>query len=103
MDKLRSLFVWNQRPWLCIVIGALLLANIASLVYIARTRNVNYFHNPYPLIDPARSLIAQEHFLPTIEPLRQELKQTVAKHESEGRQVSLYFEICILLIDYLIC
>lgn len=91
MHRLQLLFQANRKAfrWLLVV---LLVANIVSLFYIAATRNRNYFQNPYPLIDPTRSIIEQEHFLTTIEPLRQELRQAVEWYESEGRRISLYFE-----------
>lgn len=50
------------------------------------------FVNPYPLIDPARSIVAQEHFFSTIEPLRKDLKGLAAKYGNEGTRVGIYFE-----------
>jgi beta-lactamase class A len=50
------------------------------------------FRNPYPLIDPTRSIVAQEHFFSTIEPLRKRLKEIAARYEKEGNRVGLYFE-----------
>ncbi|MCC7290075.1 serine hydrolase [bacterium] len=46
----------------------------------------------YPLIDPARTVVEQKHFLSTIEPLRRNLKEIVDKYESKGNKVGLYFE-----------
>ncbi|OGZ07958.1 MAG: hypothetical protein A3D65_05145 [Candidatus Lloydbacteria bacterium RIFCSPHIGHO2_02_FULL_50_13] len=53
---------------------------------------IQSFENPYPLIDPARSFIAQEHFLTSIETLRKELKDIVARYEDEGDRIGVYFE-----------
>jgi beta-lactamase class A len=50
------------------------------------------FNNPYPLIDPMRSLVNQKFFFSTIEPVRREIKQIVADYEKEGHVIGLYFE-----------
>lgn len=50
------------------------------------------FKNPYPLIDPARSIVNQEHFFSTIEPLRQKFKAIVSDYEKDGTSIGLYFE-----------
>lgn len=73
----------------------LLVTNIATLAYLAFKTTSNTgesFTNPYPLIDPARSIVAQEHFFSTIEPARKKLKAIVAEYEKEGTKIGLYFE-----------
>jgi len=46
----------------------------------------------YPLLDPARHLILQEHFFSTIEPLRRSLKEKTAQYEAAGHRLGIYFE-----------
>jgi len=48
--------------------------------------------NLYPLIDISRSLISQEHFITTLQPLRDELNQLVAKETEGGSTISVYIE-----------
>ncbi len=46
--------------------------------------------NPYPLVDPARSVIAQEHYIVNLDPLRDDLRELVAKRGATS--TTLYFE-----------
>lgn len=46
----------------------------------------------YPYIDPARHLIAQEHYFPTIDPLRKRVMQMTADFEKTGRRATVYIE-----------
>lgn len=48
--------------------------------------------NPYPLLDFARAFIPKEHFLSTIQPLREELNTLVEKYSNEGEHIGIYFE-----------
>jgi beta-lactamase class A len=78
-----------------IVLVLLVVSNIGTIAFLAyhnRPDAVHRFVNPYPLIDPARSFIAQENFFSSIEPLRKDLKNIVAKNEKEGARIGLYFE-----------
>lgn len=75
----------------CIILFLLLISFFAGVLFI-RDKKQNSFSNPYPLIDPSRNLIDQEHFFSTIEPLRKDLKEIVAKHEKEGSKIGVYFE-----------
>ncbi|MDP3042860.1 MAG: serine hydrolase [bacterium] len=68
------------------------VATLGFLVYKSRSESVKQFKNPYPLIDPARSFIAQEHFFSTIEPMRKEMKRIVADYEKNGNRIGVYFE-----------
>lgn len=62
-----GLFFWSQRP--------------------SAIRN---FENPYPLLDPARSFISQEHYITTIQPLREKLRAMVTQFGNDS--VSIYVE-----------
>ncbi len=75
----------------CIIFFLLLISFFTGVLFIGDKKQ-NSFSNPYPLIDPSRSLIDQEHFFSTIEPLRSELKEIVTRHEKEGGRVGVYFE-----------
>ncbi len=75
----------------CIIFFLLLISFFAGVLFIGDKKQ-NSFSNPHPLIDPSRSLISQENFFSTIEPLQKDLKEIVAKHEKEGSKIGLYFE-----------
>lgn len=72
----------------------LIVGNIISisLYFYERNKTIAQVFNQYSLIDPARSIVTQEHFLSTIEPLRKEMKEIVAKYEQEGNRIGVYFE-----------
>lgn len=83
-----------QKPFVVFVIF-LIATNAASLgflVYKSRSDSTKQFENPYSLIDPARSFVAQEHFFSTIEPIRKEMKRIVADYEKNGNRIGVYFE-----------
>lgn len=84
----RSKFLW-------VLVVLLVLANIAAggyILYLNSPETIHHFTNPFPLIDPSRSFIAQEHFLSTIEPVRKGMKEFVASEEKKGNRVGVYFE-----------
>lgn len=82
-----------NKKLLTIAIMLLTAANCWSLWMIYKQQNdpTASFRNPYPLIDPARSIVEQEHFFSTIEPLRKQLNEIVRKHDKEAL-IGLYFE-----------
>jgi len=65
---------------------------IGYFLYQNRSDAVRPFVNPYPMIDPSRSIVDQKYFFSTIEPLRKDLKEIVAKHEKDGNRIGVYFE-----------
>lgn len=72
---------------------ALAAANIWTFFfYISADKIFTKIIGEYSLIDPSRSFIAQEHFLSTIEPVRKEMKEIVAKYEKDGNRIGVYFE-----------
>lgn len=74
---------------------AFAVTNAAWVGYFMYTRSTDAareYKNPYPLIDPARSIVGQEHFFSTIEPLRKEMKAIVARYAQEGNRIGLYYE-----------
>jgi beta-lactamase class A len=91
-DQARSLRKRNRLLVVAIVVSLLLCAAAMAYAYLKTSDVFNSFENPYPFIDPARSIVAQEHFLSTIEPLRRELKDLEIKYEKEGSRVGIYFE-----------
>lgn len=72
------------------LIGNVILTNL--LIIKQNSESVEVFKNPYPLVDPARSIVGQEHFFSTIEPLRKDMKEIVARYEKEGNRIGVYFE-----------
>lgn len=47
--------------------------------------------NPYPLVDPSRNIIPQEHYIVNLQPLRQTIHERIQQHGAENA-VTLYFE-----------
>lgn len=82
----------NRTFWLIVVI--VILLNIVLGYWFYSNNNlkvkVGEFENPYPLIDPARSFIGQEHYIVNIQPLREKLRE-MAK-EFGNNSVSIYVE-----------
>lgn len=75
-----------------VIIFLLLISNITFISLYFLSSNKSSFVNDYPLIDPARSIVSQDHFFSTIEPLRESLKQKVKESEEKGLRIGLYFE-----------
>ncbi|MFZ4631689.1 MAG: serine hydrolase [Patescibacteria group bacterium] len=48
--------------------------------------------NHYNFLDPARSIVSQDDFFSTIEPVRKQMKEIVAKYEKNGHRIGVYFE-----------
>lgn len=71
----------------------LLITNVVTLVYflfIKEQTSTNIYKNPFPLIDPARSIIGKEHFLSTLQPIREEYYKIV--EEAKPNKVGIYME-----------
>lgn len=70
------------------VLGAVIFAGL--FFYTQRSDAVRSFENPYPLIDASRNLIAQEHYISTLQPLREELNTLTDEFGRDS--VSIYIE-----------
>jgi beta-lactamase class A len=46
----------------------------------------------YHLIDPSRSVVDQENFLSSIDPVRKKMKELIAKYEQDGNSIGVYLE-----------
>lgn len=72
------------------------LASVALHAYVFFWDNAGHdveeVRAKYPLIDPARHLIAQEHFLSTLQPLRERVHALVEEEAKRGVHVSVYIE-----------
>ena len=80
----------KQATHMCrVYIGVIISLSILMSVCVAVFVRYHYVNNAYPLIDPARNLIGQEHFFSTIEPLRKALKSYV---QSEKIEATIYVE-----------
>ena len=89
----RKIFkIFESKKDLVIFITSLLSIILFILLLTQKNKEQDLSKNPYPLIDPLRSLIEQENFFSTIEPLRENLKSMVSKYESEGVRIGIYFE-----------
>ncbi len=79
----------NYKKYLSYILVILVLTNIFS-IYHHLTEND--FTNPYPMIDPTRSLISQKDFIVNIQPIRESIRSKTTEFEKGGREVSLYIE-----------
>lgn len=81
----KTLAVW-------LIIGVLLLTNImsATLYYHEKQQTLKNLLSEFPLIDPSRHFIAQEHFITDIQPLREKLYKIADDRRLETS--SIYFE-----------
>lgn len=82
----------NNKIIFLLVIFILVITNI--ITFLASQKNkqaiIDDITHQYPLIDITRSLIEQEHFINTLQPLRNYFKDLV---EAEGKDsIAIYFE-----------
>jgi len=81
----------NTNKVLLAAVGILVLAIIATIVWTqVHLHTFEERAAQYPLIDPARNFIPQEHFIVNIQPLRDELNAIVKREGADT--VSVYFE-----------
>lgn len=74
-----------------IVCGVLVLTNVAALAYIVTHPEFDPVRDdPYPLIDVARNFVPQEHYLSTLQPLRERVHALVEAEEE--MKISVYIE-----------
>jgi len=74
------------------IIAVLLIVNMVTagfLYYRTRPDSLRHIENPHPFIDFSRNFIAQEHYLTTINPLRETIKSMA--NEYHGK-TSIYIE-----------
>ncbi|MES3031037.1 MAG: serine hydrolase [Patescibacteria group bacterium] len=81
---------FTKTPYI-VVISILTIVIIGGVFWISRLQEELFrvSSDRYPLIDPARNFISQEHFLTTIEPLRKAVKAYVLE---EKLQATVYIE-----------
>lgn len=92
MNKTRYHFFSSRRvAWGIAFVSVWLALGSVFFAWHERARDL-HFENPYPLIDISRNFIPQEHFLTTIQPLREAISALVVALESEGFTVSVYLE-----------
>lgn len=92
MQKERKITAHLKATFFPVLIAVLILANVttATLYIRERKKNIDQAINIYPLIDLARHLTPQEHFIIDIDPLREELNKIVDSYPEF--KVALYFE-----------
>ncbi len=84
--------------WLIVhFLGVSLIISIAVgvTIFMMRQQDFNAVKAEiakYNLLDPARSVVEQENFFSTIEPVRRQMKEIVAKYEKDGNKIGVYFE-----------
>lgn len=84
---------WKKYKIFIVIILFLIIANIFAITFLVFGNSFGMrFKNPYPFIDPARSLVNQEHFITNLQPLRDSIKELVAQEESNGFKISVYIE-----------
>lgn len=75
------------------IIGCLIISNILTgyfLLYKNDRKMIESAVNKYPLIDFSRNFIEQKHYISTLQPLRNKVKEMVEEFGEES--VSLYIE-----------
>jgi beta-lactamase class A len=77
-----------------VTIGVLLVACVSLCALYITERRSNPVHalDRFSYINPSRNLTEQRHFFSTINPLRVDMRETVAAYEAEGYRIGLYFE-----------
>lgn len=90
MQKPTGISTKRIRAWQ-IACGVLAVANIAAVAYIVQQRDFDPVANdPYPLIDVARNFIPQEHYITTLQPLRESVHDLASDYGSDN--LSIYIE-----------
>lgn len=75
------------------LVGILVVTNIVVLIWhFSTVSNPAKFADQYPLIDPARNFIPQEHYISNFQPLREDLFELVAREKENGMDISIYYE-----------
>ena len=72
------------------MVGALIVGYLAGYFTPITQSTMQSFINQYPYLDPARHFIAQEHYLATLQPLREEARRLAGEY-GDGN-VSIYIE-----------
>lgn len=92
MSKRAATGILSSVRALRIIAAAFALTTAASLAYalFVREAPIDEFKEEYPYIDIARHLISQEHFLTTLQPIREYLIDTVEREGPES--ISIYLE-----------
>lgn len=78
-----------------LVISLIISAAVGVTIFIMRQQDFDAVKSEiarYNLLDPARSIVEQENFFSTIEPVRKQMKEIVAKYEKDGNKIGVYFE-----------
>jgi len=82
---------FNLLKYFKYIVIILLFINIIVLVFfIKKEPSIESFKNEYPLIDISRNLIPQEHFINTLQPVREYLNELVKKEGPDS--ISIYLE-----------
>ena len=84
--KLRS------RKALLVIAAILLLTNVGTLAYFysVQQESLDSFKERYPFIDISRHLMPQEHFISTLQPIRERFQEIVTREGASS--ISIYFE-----------
>ncbi len=78
--------------YLLVILG-LVIFNIFCLSRLSNPEIfIDKYGKLYPFIDFSRNFIPQEFYLSNLQPLRNSLNELVSQEQSQGNQVSIYFE-----------
>lgn len=92
MTKKSSILYRLRRQWAVLLCGVLVIINVAlfALWQGANNSSLESFQEHYPFVDLSRHLISQEHFITTLQPIREYFGELV---DQEGKEsISVYFE-----------
>jgi len=65
---------------------------LAGTLFVKDKQIFESLKTKFPLIDPARNFIDQEHYIVNIQPLRTKLREMSKEFSKSGREVSVYVE-----------
>lgn len=81
--------------WYILLFISIVLASSLTTYFLIKKNDFNAVKTEisrYDMLDPARSIVTQDDFLSTINPVRKQMKEIVAKYEKDGNRIGVYFE-----------
>ncbi len=84
---------FKKHIYAILIICLVILTTIVTVLYIQeRAANPVHALERFTFINPSRNLTEQKHFFSTINPLREDIRNTITAYEAEGYRIGLYFE-----------
>lgn len=85
----------NNKKYIWVILALVaVIAGLSGYLIFCLVRNAQHspqsFSKHYPLLDPARSFISKEHYISTLQPLREELQKMSENYGND--KISIYIE-----------